>query len=102
MIIWLNGAFGVGKTTTAFELILKRLRLRLGRGDAWAKGQLERCLYAFDSEITEEEIVTDDKSVQEVVEAVAARAGLTLLADNRPRWRKSIDRAVTLLKHIRV
>ena len=83
------------------ETILRRLSKRLGRGNTWAKSQNARCIDAFDTEITEEKIITDNRSIDYVVEEIAKRRGLTLLPDKRTFLRKSIDRGITLKKHIR-
>lgn len=81
--------------------ILKRLNKRLERGETWAKAQVDRCIHAFNTEITEEKIITDDKSVDEVVEEIAYRSNLKLLPDKRSRIKKWLDRKIVLLKHIR-
>ena len=65
------------------ETILKRLNKRLERGGTWAKAQIDRCIEAFNTVITEEKIITDDKSIDYVVEEVAKRSGVTLLPDKR-------------------
>lgn len=83
------------------ETILRRLNKRLERGNTWAKSQIDRCIDAFDTEITEEKIITDNRSIDYVVEEIAKRSGLTLLPDKRTFLRKSIDRGITLIKHIR-
>jgi len=79
----------------------KRLNRRLERGNTWAKAQIDRCIYAFDHNITEEKIITDNKSVDSIVEELAQKSGLTLSADKRSNLKKSIDRSVVLIKHIR-
>jgi len=81
--------------------LLKRLNRRIERGDTWAKRNIDRCINAFDNYITEMKIMTDDKSIDDVVEEIAEKSGLTLLPDKRGRIKKEIDRAITLLKHIR-
>lgn len=83
------------------ETILKRLNKRLARGETWAKAQVDRCIHAFDHEITEEKIITDDKSIDEVVEEIAQRSEVSILPDHRNAWRKMLDRGITLIKHIR-
>lgn len=83
------------------KTLLKRLNTRLERGETWAKSQIDRCIETFDTEITEEKIITDNRSVDYVVEEIAKRSGLTLLSDKRTFFKKGIDRAITLIKHIR-
>lgn len=74
---------------------------RLKRGETWAKSQIVRCIEAFDTEITEEKIITDNRNIDCVVEEIAKRSGVTLLPDNRTLLKKGIDRVITLIKHIR-
>ena len=81
--------------------ILKRLNKRLARGETWAKSQIDRCIRAFNHDITEEKIMTDNQSVDFVVEEIARRSGVTLLPDKRTSLQKMIDRYLTLIKHIR-
>lgn len=62
---------------------------------------IDRCIHAFDHVITETKIMTDEKSIDDVVEEIAAKSGITLLPDKRGRIKKEIDRAVAMIKHIR-
>ena len=79
----------------------KRLSKRLEHGDTWAKANIDRCIRAFNSCITEEKIITDGKSVDAIVSEIAANSGLTLAVDSRGRLRKLWDRQVVLFRHIR-
>lgn len=81
--------------------LLKRLNKRLERGETWTKAQIDRCIHAFNTEITEEKIITDNTSIDFVVEEIAKRSKLTLLPDKRGDFKKGLDRIVTLIKHIR-
>lgn len=83
------------------NIILKRLKKRGEWGETWAKVQLDRCIRAFQTDITEEKIMTDHKSVDDVVEEIAQRCELTLLPDKRTKFRKMIDRKILSLLHIR-
>ena len=83
------------------KTIEKRLNKRLERGNTWAKSQIDRCIYAFNYDITEEKIITDNKSIDSIVEEIAQKSGLTLSVDKRSHLKKWVDRLVTLLKHIR-
>lgn len=83
------------------KTIEKRLRKRLERSPAWAKSQIDRCLHAFNHDITGEKIITDNKGVDRIVEEIAKKSGLTLLPDNRSSFRKMLGRWVTWVKHIR-
>lgn len=83
------------------DTLEKRLNKRLERGDTWAKTQIDRCIYAFNHSIKEEKIITDNKSIDNIVEELAEKSGLTLLSDKRSGFKKLIDRSFTLVKHIR-
>ena len=58
MIIWINGAFGSGKSTTAES------------ENSWSEQQMDRCLEAFSSSIKGKEINTNDLSATEVVDVI--------------------------------
>jgi len=83
------------------ETLIKRLNKRIERGETWARAQIDKCIYAFTHDITGEKIITDNRSVDSIIEEIAQKCGLTLLNDKRGHLRKLIDRYFTLLKHIR-
>ncbi len=83
------------------KTIEKRLNKRLERGNTWAKAQIDRCTYAFNHYIMEEKIITDNKSIDNIVEELAEKSGLTLVGEKRSRFKKLIDRSITLIRHIR-
>lgn len=86
------------------ETLLKRLRKRsLGRlsREEFAVRAIGKSLAFFATRPEEEKILTDDLTVDQVVEAVAARCGLALKEDGRSGLKKRLDRAGTLLGHIR-
>ncbi|WP_066190463.1 MULTISPECIES: AAA family ATPase [Gracilibacillus] len=81
--------------------LLKRLNKRLERGDTWTKAQVDHCIHAFNTDITEEKIITDNQRIDEIVEEIAARSDVRLLPDNRTSFKKWFDRMMVLIKHIR-
>ncbi len=83
------------------ETLRKRLCKRLELKETWAKQQIERCVYAFDHSITEDKIVTDTLSIDDIVETVAYRAGLTLSTDRRTQFKKLLDRLGVSIRHMR-
>ncbi|MBP3039730.1 AAA family ATPase [Bacillaceae bacterium Marseille-Q3522] len=83
------------------KTIEKRLNKRFEWGNSWAKSQIDRCIYEFNHDITEEKIITDNKTVDIIVEEIAEKSGLTLLSDKRGHFKKLLDRSATLIKHIR-
>lgn len=85
----------------ARETLIRRQRKRLEGKNGWARKQIDRCLFAYDNEITEEKIITDTMTVDEVVEEIARRAEVNLAPDLRSRWRKGIDRLKVAVAHIR-
>ena len=80
--------------------LLKRLRKRLEYETSWAAQQIDRCLVAFQNEITEGIIQTDAMTIDEVVLEIARRSNLTLVPDRRSTLRKKLDRIYTTIKHI--
>jgi Ni2+-binding GTPase involved in maturation of urease and hydrogenase len=89
MIIWMNGAFGSGKTSAAFELN-RRL-----------PDSVDRCIHAFDNLITNEKIDTERMSVDAVVNEIAERCGFSLPPDQKTGLGRLLYRAGVLLRHIR-
>lgn len=83
------------------ETLLKRLASRLEGSNSWAAQQIDRCLEAFDKDITECKIDTDGLTIDEVVDKIAVSSGITLMEDRRSGFRKRLDRLITQYKHIR-
>jgi hypothetical protein len=83
------------------KTIEKRLNKRFEWGNGWAKSQIDRCIYAFNHDITDEKIITDNKTVDTIVEELAEKSGLTLVIDKRSYIKKLFDKSVTFIKHIR-
>lgn len=83
------------------KTLLKRLASRFEGKRSWGALQIDRCIKAFDNDITETKIHTDDLNIYQVVEKVASSADLVLDDDKRSRLRKRIDRLILKFKHIR-
>lgn len=83
------------------ETLLKRLASRLEGRNSWAAQQLQRCLLAFETEVTEEKINTDGLDLYQVVDQIGALCGLALSEDQRGPLRRGLDRLVTQIRHIR-
>ncbi|MDP5276467.1 AAA family ATPase [Chengkuizengella axinellae] len=83
------------------KTIKKRLNKRFEWANSWAKSQIDRCIYAFNHDITEEKIITDNKTIDSIVEEIAEKSDLTLASDKRGHLKKFLDRYATFLKHIR-
>lgn len=83
------------------QTLRQRLRKRLERKNCWAEQQIARCIRAFETDITQTKIETDEKDIYAVVEEVARLCGLTLSPDTRSRVRKAVDRLVMQIRHIR-
>ena len=82
------------------QTIEKRLRKRLEGKKSWAHRQLEGRLISLAGDDFKEHIVTDEMSVDEVVETIAAKSGVRLLPDRRTRMKKGVDRLVIALKEM--
>ncbi len=83
------------------ETLLRRLASRFETSRSWAAQQIDRCIKAFDEDITEYRIDTDDLNINQVVDKIASAAGITLPEDKRSSFRKFLDRTITKCKHIR-
>ena len=86
------------------ETIIKRLKRRsFGRlkRESFAVDSIGRCINSFDNYITEEKILIDDKTPDDIVAEIAVKAMIKLEPDKRFKIKKIFDRYITLLKHIR-
>ncbi|GGF94553.1 AAA family ATPase [Paenibacillus aceti] len=84
------------------ETLFKRLRSRGERADSWPIQQIDRCLASLSEPTFAEQIQTDNMHVDEVVERIASICGITLPPDTRSRFRRSLDRKLITIKHIRL
>ncbi|MCY8316246.1 hypothetical protein MOC71_05685 [Bacillus vallismortis] len=125
MIIWINGAFGFGITQTAFELH-RRLKPsymynpekkgsmippEIAEEDFQSYSLWRAFNYSLlaslpihtaGSPIFAEHLQTDNMSIQDAAETIAARASLTLAPDTRGNLRRFTDRLIVKLNHIRI
>lgn len=83
------------------ETLLKRLASRFENSNSWGARQIDRCLAAFEKDITGRKIYTDDLKIDQVVDKIAELSGITLMEDRRGGFRKLLDRFVTQCRHIR-
>ena len=86
---------------TSKPVLIKRLNKRFDGAGSWPRQQIDRCINAFDNHITEQKIMTDNKSIDDVVDEIASKSGLLLPPDNRSLMRKKIDKIKISLSHIR-
>jgi AAA domain len=92
------------------ETLRSRLRLRhayllgraLRRDETWAIAQIERCVNALGGERYATHIPTDHSSPDEVVETIAADAGLELVRPRLSTAREQIHRLEVGVRHIRM
>lgn len=83
------------------DTLLKRLASRLEGKNSWAARQIDRCITAFQEDITEIKIHTDHMSIFQVVETIGELSGISLLEDRRSGLKRRFDRLVTKCRHIR-
>ncbi len=83
------------------ETLLKRLRSRGEGGNSWAAKQIDRCIEGLSDERFKQHIKTDDMTLNEVIEEIAAQSGLKLLPDTRGPIGRLYDRISTQIRHIR-
>ncbi|MDQ8735310.1 AAA family ATPase [Paenibacillus sp. LHD-38] len=79
----------------------KRLRGRGERADSWAEQQITRCVTGLSDARLGHHIDTEHKTVSEIAEQIAAMSNLSLLPDQRSKFKKAYDRVLTQVKHIR-
>jgi hypothetical protein len=79
----------------------KRLLKRGDKMGSWAFDQIDRCIHAFKDDRFQNHIETDELSINEVVEAIANKAGLTISEDKRSFFKRKKDRFVIKLRHHR-
>ena len=92
------------------ETLLRRLRTRsgfwlaraTGRQETFAEQQIERCVTALADDHFAEHVDTDDRTIDDVVEDIAARAGLRLENPRLGPARYQLRRASVGIRHIRV
>lgn len=74
----------------------------LGGDGTWAMRQVDRCVSALASPRYATHVSTDDRSVDEVVDTIAAHSGLTLAAPRLSPLRFQIRRLEVAARHIRL
>lgn len=74
----------------------------VGRDETWGIQQIDRCVAALATQRFAEHIPTDDRTVDEVTEAVAGAAGLQLVRPRLTPARYQLRRAAVGIRHIRV
>jgi hypothetical protein len=92
------------------ETLLRRLRTRsgfwlaraTGRQETFAEQQIERCVTALADDHFAEHVDTDDRTIDDVVEDIAARAGLRLENPRLGPARYQLRRASVGIRHIRL
>ena len=73
----------------------------LGRDETWAVRQIDRCVTALADQRFAVHVPTDDRSVDEVVEAIAEHAGLELVRPRLSPARFQARRLAVGVRHIR-
>ena len=84
------------------QTLIKRLRGRLeGGANSWAVQQIDRCLAGFESGIFENRIVTDELTIDEVVEEAARVFDVAIKPRNRNPIARWLGRILNQIKSIR-
>jgi hypothetical protein len=73
-----------------------------GGDETWAMRQIDRCVAALTSSRYATHVPTDQRSLDEVAESIAADAGLTLAAPRLSPLRAQIRRLEVATRHIRL
>jgi hypothetical protein len=83
------------------ETLIQRLKSRGDGINSWAAKQVDRCINGLTNEIFKQHIDTENMSIDDVVEKIAAMSNITLIPDNSGRLIRKLKRILTKLKHIR-
>lgn len=83
------------------ETLQKRLRSRWEGKHSWAYQQIDRCMDNLADEIFQHHLHTDSMSIQDVAEAMASALNIPLQPDNRGMMKRTWDRMMMQIKHIR-
>lgn len=83
------------------DTLKKRLKKRGERANSWPEQQIDRCLTALTDSVFQHHMDTDRMNISENAEYIAAVSEVSLLPDHRGKLRKSYDRIITQIKHIR-
>lgn len=73
-----------------------------GRDESWAMAQIDRCVTALATDRFADHVDTDDRQIDDVVEDIAARAGLPLVRPRLSPARYQLRRAAVGIRHIRL
>ncbi|WP_163801088.1 AAA family ATPase [Mycolicibacterium sediminis] len=92
------------------ETLRRRLQTRsgywvgraVGREETWGIAQITRCVTALATDRFAEHVDTDDRAIDDVVEDVAARAGVPLTAPKLGPVRYQFRRAAVGIRHVRL
>ncbi|WP_068620276.1 AAA family ATPase [Paenibacillus tuaregi] len=87
--------------TVSREVLLKRLRSRFEGQGSWAAQQIDRCVKSLADETFACHLNTDNLTIAEAAERIAAHLHIELEPDSRGGLKKTMDRITTQLKHIR-
>lgn len=84
------------------ETIQKRLRSRMDGKHSWGAQQINRCIKGLSHDIFQEKIDTEHMTVEMVAEIISGKAGVSLLPDERSKFKRRWDRLKIQIKHIRL
>jgi hypothetical protein len=85
-----------------FVHVLAAAASRSLRRESFAEANLDRCLRALRGPGFAEHVWTDERTVPQVAEHIAAAAGLPLAPGSDPPWRGRVRRAWVGARHIRL
>lgn len=87
-----------GRLTQRIAFVRSRM---FGLGETWAIAQIDRCVSALAAERYATHVTTDGRTVDDVVESIAAQAGLTLQRPRLTPGRYQLRRFAVGVRHIR-
>ncbi|USB32681.1 AAA family ATPase [Paenibacillus sp. YPG26] len=87
--------------TLTKDTLKRRLRSRFEGSRSWAAQQMDRCVRELAGDAFAEHVYTDHLTISQTAELIAAKLHIELIPDRRSRLRKTVDRLITQIKHIR-
>ncbi|MGN7479320.1 AAA family ATPase [Solibacillus silvestris] len=82
------------------ETLKRRLKSRFEKKNSWPEQQIERCMEGLEHETFDGRIDTNNLSIEQVAELIAAKLQISLHHDERSSLKKRLDRFVMRVKRI--
>jgi hypothetical protein len=82
------------------DTLQKRLRSRGEKKNSWGEQQINRCLEGLSNAMFDNQIETDEMTIEQVSETIAATLDIPLQQDKRNQFKKKLDRMIMQIKRV--